>query len=190
MDALSLFEELRVMAKNGLVDAENPYDRGRYERLLEIASIGYGEALDQPPEDARKRLADELGYVTPKTGAKAVLTDDGGRRLLVMKRADDGTWCLPSGYTEPGESPPETAVRETREETGLDVRVLDLIGVYYRPAGTYGPHDFVGIAYRCERVGGELALSHEGEALDYRPVEAITDWHADHERVARDALCE
>lgn len=45
MDALALFEELRVMAKNGLVDADNPYDRERYERLLELASIGYGDAL-------------------------------------------------------------------------------------------------------------------------------------------------
>ncbi|KYH26975.1 ADP-ribose pyrophosphatase [Halalkalicoccus paucihalophilus] len=187
MDSLALFEELRVMAKNGLVDADNPYDRERYERLLELASMGYGEVLERPPAEVHDRLADELGYVTPKTGAKAVVTDDEGR-LLVMKRVDDRRWCLPSGYTEPGESPEETAIRETREETGLDVRVADLVGVYYRPPGRYGPHDFVGIAYRCERGGGDLSLSHEGLDLAYRPVEAITDWHADHERVARDAL--
>src|SRR5690348_8710319 len=69
MDILPLLDELRTIALNGLNYTENPYDRERYERLLALASQYYGQAVNLPPEEARQRLAAELGYVTPKVGA-------------------------------------------------------------------------------------------------------------------------
>jgi hypothetical protein len=45
--------------------AQNPYDRERYERLMELTTRYYGEALDLPPAEPRERLHKELGYVTP-----------------------------------------------------------------------------------------------------------------------------
>ncbi len=53
--------------------------------------------------------------------------------LLLVKRADDGTWCLPGGRLEPGESWAACAVRECREETGLTVGLSGLFGVYSEP---------------------------------------------------------
>ncbi len=55
----------------------------------------------------------------------AVLRDDG--RVLLTRRADDGTWCLPAGAAEPGGSFARTAVDELAEETGLRVAERDLV---------------------------------------------------------------
>ena len=56
------------------------------------------------------------------------------RRILLVKRADDGTWCLPGGRLEIGESVEEGAMREFAEETGHSVEVTGLLGVYSRPS--------------------------------------------------------
>ena len=64
--------------------------------------------------------------------AGVVIRDENGR-LLLVKRADDGTWCLPGGRLEPGESWAACAVRECREETGLTVALRGLFGVYSDP---------------------------------------------------------
>ncbi|MFB6197400.1 MAG: NUDIX hydrolase N-terminal domain-containing protein, partial [Halobacteriaceae archaeon] len=131
MQVLALLDELRALAQTGLNFADNPYDRERYERILELVTEYYGEALDVPPAEVRDILADEIGQVTPKVGADAVMFDDDGQ-VLVMKRADNGKWCLPGGAVQMSESPEEAAIRETREETGLTVEPKTLIDVYRR----------------------------------------------------------
>ncbi|NHN48276.1 NUDIX domain-containing protein [Halostella sp. JP-L12] len=185
-DLLALLDELRVIAENGLEYADDPYDEERYRRVRELVAEHYGRALDLPDEMVRERLAGELGHVTPKVGATAAVVDDG--RVLTMRRPC-GDWCLPGGNADPGEDPEETVVREVREETGLDVEPVELVDAYELPPGTdYDPHGAVTLLYRCERVGGDLELSREGEALDWRRPGEVDGWFFDHERYARDAL--
>lgn len=183
---LALLDELRIMAKVGLRYADDPYDEERYKRILELVGEWYGRSLDISPEEVHERFAAEIGYVTPKVSADAAVFDDDGRILLQL-RADDETWCLPGGYTEPNESPRETAVRETREETGLAVEPSDLVGIYTRKPGENGPHGLVGHVYLCTRQTGELDVSHEGLDVRYWSIEDVSVWHADHDRSALDA---
>jgi ADP-ribose pyrophosphatase YjhB (NUDIX family) len=63
--------------------------------------------------------------------AGVAATDRG--RILLVRRADDGTWCLPGGRVELGESVSDCARREFAEETGQSVDVNGLLGVYSRP---------------------------------------------------------
>jgi ADP-ribose pyrophosphatase YjhB (NUDIX family) len=184
MDMLPLLDELQVLARNGLTYAQNPYDRERYAHLLELASLYYGAALDLPPAEVRQRLAADLGHVTPKVGADAAIFDPDGR-LLLMQRADDCRWCLPCGWVEPLESPAEAAVRETREETGLEVRPVQLVDVFTRlPSAMDGPHTVVAVVYLCVVTGGALQRSHEGLDLRYWCIPEVPSWHANHERYA------
>lgn len=180
MDILSLLEEIQTIARNGINFTPNPYDRERYERLLDVATTYYGKALDAPPQAVRQRLVGELGYITPKVGAHAAVFDPDGS-ILVARRTDDGRWCLPCGWVEPNEAPEETVVRETREEVGLDVRVRTLTGVFTRRAHSdYGPHSAIAIGYLCEVTGGRLRTSYEVSEVCYRPIEDVTDWHEKH----------
>lgn len=70
---------------------------------------------------------------TIRFGCSVAVFDEARQRLLLMRRDDNGLWCLPSGGMEPGESASETAEREVLEETGLNVRITGLIGLYSSP---------------------------------------------------------
>jgi 8-oxo-dGTP pyrophosphatase MutT (NUDIX family) len=64
--------------------------------------------------------------------ANVVVTDKAGR-VLVIHRTDNGNWALPGGALDLGESLPQTAVREVKEETGIDCEVTGLVGIYTDP---------------------------------------------------------
>ena len=69
----------------------------------------------------------------PVVGVLAVACDEEGRFLLI-RRADTGTWCMPGGTVDWGETVREAIIREVREETGARVlSVGELVGVYGRP---------------------------------------------------------
>ncbi len=188
MDIMPLLDELQTIAKNGLNFTTNDYDRERYERLLSLAAEYYGRALDLPPKEVRKKLIGELGYITPKVGAEAAIFDTDGRILLV-RRADDGLWCLPCGWVNPNESPEEAAVRETREETGLTIVSRQLVGVLTRkPNKDHGPHSAIAVIYLCEIVDGTpQPASHEVQEVRYWWIEDVPGWHELHRQYAEEA---
>ena len=179
-DLLSLLDEIQSIARTGLNFSTDPYARAHYARLLDLATGYYGRALDVPDEAIRARLTGELGCITPKVGADAAIFDDEGRILLV-ERADDRRWGLPAGWVEPNEAPAHAAVREVREEIGLDVQPVQLVDVIFRPASVRGEaHAVVSVVYLCEVRGGELALSHEVVSARYWAVDAVSVWHRNH----------
>ena len=97
----------------------------------------------------------------PETGVQVAIVMGG--QVLLTKRRDFGVWCLPGGAVEDGESLAQAAIREVREETGLDVRLTRLVGLYSRPnwyAG--GAHEAV---FCAEPTGGEL-LTETNETTD------------------------
>ncbi len=187
MDTFPLLDELQTIARNGLQYATNPYDIERYERLMELVAQSYGEALDVPAESIRKSFMREIGTVTPKIGTDAAIFNERGE-ILLMERADGSGWCLPCGFVEPGETPIEGIIREVREETGLEIDVKRLVGVFTRkPSAKYGPHTVVAIIHLCEVISGQLTISHEGLALRYWPIDEMKNWHGTHEINARAA---
>ena len=122
-----------------------------------------------PTEPARRRMTHEYGErigasAALSLGAAAAILD--GDRLLLTRRSDNGEWCLPGGGIDPGERPSETAVREVLEETGLTVRITDLLGVYSSPDVVVIYPDgnrvqIVGILFRAEVCEGTAGLSDE-----------------------------
>ncbi|MEA1977398.1 MAG: NUDIX domain-containing protein, partial [Chloroflexota bacterium] len=82
---------------------------------------------------APSRYADlnsRKGLVLPPIVVSVAVLRDG--QVLLTMREDFQVWCLPSGGVEFGEPVADAALRETREETGLDVRLTRLVGVYSR----------------------------------------------------------
>ncbi len=105
----------------------------------------------------------------PTPTAGVALVDDGGR-ILLGRRADDGSWCLPGGRLEPGESFADCARRECREELGHDVELEGIIAVLSDPATqTHRYPDgtelhFVGVVFRG-RLGARRG-SGDGELVE------------------------
>lgn len=95
------------------------------------------------------------------TGAFAIIFDD-EKRVLLCHRRDMDAWNLPGGGLEPGELPTECVVREVREETGLDVAVERLVGVYAKP----GRNELL-FAFVCRITGGSLHNTPESDAISY-----------------------
>ena len=105
-------------------------------------------------------------------GCSAAIFDGGRRKVLLTRRSDNGLWCLPGGHMEPGESAAETCVREVKEETGLDVGVVKLVGIYTDPNRMIEYPDgnryhMVTLNFEAEATGGELTLSDETTAYGY-----------------------
>ncbi len=183
-----MLDEVRAIAQTGLHYSTDPYDIERCTRLLDLTTRGYAEALALPEPDVRARLAKDLGYVSAKVGADAAIFDADGRMLVVL-RADDEAWGMISGWVDPSETPATTVVREVREEVGLEVTGFELVDAVGRPAGTsFGPHAVVSVVYLCEVAPGPIVISHESLAAEYRHLDDVPVWHANHEHLAQLAL--
>jgi ADP-ribose pyrophosphatase YjhB (NUDIX family) len=121
-------------------------------------------------------------------GAAAAIFNDQGHVLLVKHGYGPLNWELPGGGAEPNESAVETALRETREETGLIVEAARLAGIYH-----LAQNDSVHFVFRCQILAGEPAVADAAEITDcrYWPTDAlprpISDWTI---RRIQDALSE
>ena len=108
-------------------------------------------------------------YLDPKVAVGTIITDE-ERRIVLVRRAIEpgyGKWVFPGGYVDRGEQVHVAAVREAKEEAGLDVRLERLINVYSYPGRAP-----VIIVFAASILGGELCCDDEG--LEAR-------WFQDHE---------
>lgn len=118
-----------------------------------------------------------------RIGVFATVLDEQGRVLLCHRR-DHDFWCQPGGGLEPGEPPWQGVARETLEETGLEVIVERLVGVYCWPDS-----DEIIFSFRCVAVGGALTLNEEARDLRYFALDALpTNLFAEHAERIRDAI--
>jgi 8-oxo-dGTP diphosphatase len=119
-------------------------------------------------------------WANPKPCAGVLVTRDGS--LLLVRRDLDpwrGTWDIPGGFCDKGEHPHETAVRELREETGLDVVVGPLLGMWMDTYGERDPPEVTLNMYflgRMARESDEAQLSAEvSEVAWFAPDELPRD---------------
>ena len=112
--------------------------------------------------------------------ATAIIFDKTREKVLLTQRSDNGRWCLPGGGMNPGESAEEACMRELMEETGLDVRVTRLVGIYTNPDLVIEYADGkrwqpVAMTFEAEAVGGKLRLSDETTDYGYFSVDSLDD---------------
>ena len=106
-------------------------------------------------------------YLDPKLAVGTIITDEQNRVVLVKRAIEPGygKWVFPGGYVDRGEEVRTAAVREAREETGLDVRLDRLINIY-----SYAGRVPVIVVYAATMTGGCLGCDDEGlEARFFEP---------------------
>ncbi|MFD4908867.1 NUDIX domain-containing protein [Kitasatospora purpeofusca] len=129
---------------------------------------------------ARTEFYDDPGAPVPNrlvVAASAVVTDGEGR-VLLQRRVDNGLYALPGGAMDLGESLPGAAVREVREETGLEVEITGIVGTYTDPRHVIAYSDGevrqqFNICFTARITGGELRISDESTDLRFVAPEEI-----------------
>lgn len=117
--------ELQALAQTGLMYCKDPFDRERYERIRAMAVDMLSTQVDAPAGQVSRLLS--AGYPTPKLDTRAAIFDEEGR--ILMTHENSGEWSLPGGWVDENQSIRSNAVKEVKEETGLDVRGERLIAV-------------------------------------------------------------
>jgi 8-oxo-dGTP diphosphatase len=112
--------------------------------------------------------------------AAAVLLErvgrDGEPSLLLLRRAVQpglGAWDLPAGYLDPGESFEQAARREAREESGIEVELVELAGVYHSPAANAVTAVFLA---RPADTSAEVSLDFESSDHAWVPLAEVDGW--------------
>ena len=149
-----------------------------------------GHRLAEKSIESKPRLycpdCGHIAFLDPKVAAAVLVMMEG--RIVMVKRGVEpamGRWAFPSGFVDRGESVEDAAVREVKEETGLDVRLTGLVGLY---SSTGSP--IVLAVYAAEVTGGRLRAGHDAkETALFHPDELpplafphddqiVSDWRA------------
>ncbi|MXX81664.1 MAG: NUDIX hydrolase [Chloroflexi bacterium] len=109
-----------------------------------------------------------IHYFDPKVAVVVLATDEHGRLLYVRRNHEPAMyeWAWPSGFVDAGERVEDAAVREVREETGVEVEVEELLGVWSATG-----EQVVLIAYRARAVAGALRPGSEALAAAWHPLQ-------------------
>ena len=184
---LSILDKIRAISIEGLTYAKDKYDIERYEKLMKIVLDEYTEILELPKKEIISKLQKEIGCITPKLGTDVAITNT-DNKLLVLKRVDDNSWGLPCGWVDLEEKPFETAVRESIEETGIEVNPLGYIAITEK-----GPDSYPKLAYQVdilvatEPIAKDTSIKLSHEHSEYRWIDEEEakniNWHAGHERL-------
>ena len=147
---LRWIKRLQAIAQDGLTYSHDDYDLERYEQLRELAAEIIAAHSTGTLEEARNILALETGPATPKVDVRAAVFKDD--RILLVKEPDEAGWSVPGGWADVGESPSETAVRETLEESGYGVRPVKLLAAYDRDRRGHPPmaYHVYKLVYLCK----------------------------------------
>lgn len=153
--------EIQSIAQTGLAFSEKEYDRQRYTRLNEIAAEILGNYTFLDEKILKKIFMEQPGYATPKIDVRSAVIRD--NKILLVQEKSDQKWAMPGGWADVGDYPSEVAIRETKEESGFDVKPIKIIGVF--DANRSGRqleffHAFK-IIFLCDLIGGEAKSSDE-----------------------------
>lgn len=136
---------------------------------------------------ARIEHYDDPDAPTPNSlvpAASAIVTNDRGE-ILMQRRVDNNFWALPGGVMEFGETIVQTAEREVREETGLDVRVDGIVGTFSDPRHIIEYSDGevrqqFNICFHATLLGGELRSSSESKEVRWIAIGELPELEMHH----------
>ena len=166
--------ELQALAQAGLYYGHDKYDFERYERIREIAAEMLACQTDLPMEKIKDLFCSETGYQTPKLDTRAAIFQ--GEKILLVQE-NDLRWSLPGGWVDVDISVGENAVKEVREEAGLEVTADLVIAVqdrnrHNRPLSAYG---ICKIFVLCSVLGGSFQPNLETVDSEYFSLDSLPE---------------
>ena len=147
--------ELQSLAQTGLHYVQDKFDEERFQRIRDIAAEMIAYKTETPIEKVKNLFCNEIGYQTPKIATRAAIFKDD---KILLACESDGRWVMPGGWCDVDQSPAENAIKEVKEEAGLDVVIDKVIAVQDR-AKHNQPEYVYGVAiifYLCNVTGGSF----------------------------------
>ena len=151
-----------------------------------------GALVERFLDNRHRKVCSRCGWICykcPTLAASTIILLN--KKLVLVRRGVDpckGKWCLPSGFEEYDESPLETAIRETKEETNLDVRIVKLHKAIFT---THFPKQHLVVhMYLAEPIGGELMAGDDAQDARAFPLDKLPEDIAfsTHREVIKDLL--
>lgn len=176
IEHLNVLKRLKALADTGLLYSTNEYDKERYTELQEISFQLLQEISGQSIESLKEIFPTAKDYPTVKVDVRAfVLSPD--HRILLVKETTDGNWSLPGGWADIGYSAKETAVKECKEETGLDVIPVRLLAVFDKKFHAHPPEPFYvyKMVILCEAVSFESNSGFDIADVQYFSIDALPE---------------
>jgi len=169
LDWIAFSRELKSIAEAGLRYGENAYDRERYARIHELASLPISAVAPD------FKWPHEFGYATPKVDVRAVVFEND--KVLLVREASNGLWTMPGGWADLNISPAENAIKEVREESGIEVEVMKLIACWDKDKQGHPrqPEHVYKLVFLCRKTGGTLTTSHETDAVGFFAMDALPE---------------
>ncbi len=156
--------EIQAIAQTGLAFTRDPYDRERYEALRALAARMMAAGGRHDEGRLLALFTDERGYATPKVDVRGAVFDGQSRLLMVRETADAGRWTLPGGWADVNQTASECVLREIREESGFEARIIKLALLHDRGRQGHhptGPFSIYKLFFLCALSGGSALTSLE-----------------------------
>ncbi|MCH7723779.1 MAG: NUDIX hydrolase [Bacteroidetes bacterium] len=159
--------EIQQLSQTGLAFAVTDYEKQRYKRLTEITAEIVKHHTSLEKEAVEKVMMKQPGYATPKIDVRAAIIKD--EEILLVQEISDKRWAMPGGWADVGDIPSEVAERETKEESGYDVKPTKVIGVFdaNRLDGQLEFFHAFKIVFLCKLIGGEAETSDETQDVSF-----------------------
>lgn len=112
-------------------------------------------------------------------GGSALVVNENGA-ILMQRRSDSGNWSFPGGVMDIGETLEQCVIRETKEETGLDITITGLLGIYTDPEHIieYADGEIrqeFNITFHGRVVGGRIEVSNESTSVEFLTLEQLAE---------------
>lgn len=163
--------KLLAISKTGLKFSKDPYALENYQELQDLVLL-QAEELNQPIDVVKLYPKDT--YPTPNVSVRIMILND-KKELLMVQEKSDGAYAVPGGWCDVFESARQNAVKETKQETGLDVEIVRLLAVMQRELYKVKPtmiSEYV-LYFLAEVKGGTLAYNHELLDIGYFDYNAL-----------------
>lgn len=180
--------ELQSLAQAGLFYGKDKFDIERFKRIRDISAeiISYKSQI--PIDKVKDLFCNEIGYQTPKLDTRAAIFKD--QKILLVKE-NNGTWSLPGGWVDVNVSVKENAIKEVKEEAGLDVSADFIIAVQDRDK-----HNLPVYAYKvckifilCSLKGGHFEKNIETLDSQYFAIDELPKLALEKNNEEQIAMC-
>lgn len=180
--------ELQSLAQAGLTYGKDVYDLERYTRIREISAEMMAAIADAPVETVKGLFCNETGYQTPKLDTRAAIFENG---KILLVRENNGKWSLPGGWVDVNVSVKENAIKEVKEESGLDVTADRIIAIQDRakhnlPVYAYG---VCKVFVLCTLIGGSFVENSETTGHAFFSETALPELATEKNTAEQIAMC-